>query len=101
MNQDYSKQTGEAYVPQECEHFGFNEVGGLKYVDGKWIDHCQDYRDEKECLMYDPPVGWRYGFPKLYKPLPGETLEQTLRRDGYPQKEIDWGGAKHVRFWWG
>jgi len=48
MNQDYSKQTGEAYVPQECEHFGFNEVGGLEYVDGKWIDHCQDYRDEKE-----------------------------------------------------
>lgn len=49
-------------------------------------------------LIYDPPSGWRYGFPKEYNPLPGETLEQTLRRDGYPQHEIDNGGSKHVRF---
>lgn len=49
-------------------------------------------------LIYDPPSGWRYGFPKPYKPLPGETLEHTLLRDGYPQKEIDNGGAKHCRF---
>lgn len=39
-----------------------------------------------------------YGFPKPYKPLPGETLEQTLLRDGYPQKEIDCGGAEYCRF---
>jgi hypothetical protein len=49
--------------------------------------------------IYDPPSGHRYGFPKEYKPLDGETLAQTLRRDGYPQKEIDWGGDKYVRFW--
>ena len=49
--------------------------------------------------IYDPPSGWRYGFPKVYDPLPGETLEQTLLRDGYPQTEIDAGGAKHCRFW--
>lgn len=49
--------------------------------------------------VYDPPAGWRYGFPKAYEPLPNETLEETLRRDGYPQKEIDNGGAKHCRFW--
>ena len=48
--------------------------------------------------LYDPPSGWRYGFPKSYKPLSGETLEQTLLRDGYPQREIDNGGAKHCRF---
>lgn len=30
-----------------------------------------------------------YGFPKAYLPKPDETLEQTLLRDGYPQKEID------------
>jgi len=47
---------------------------------------------------YDPPAGWKYGFPRPYKPLPGETLEQTLRRDGYPQNEIDNGGAKYCRF---
>jgi hypothetical protein len=49
-------------------------------------------------LFYDPPSGWMYGFPKPYKPLDGESLTETLLRDGYPQKEIDNGGAKHVRF---
>lgn len=49
-------------------------------------------------LLYDPPSGWRYGFPKPYKPEPNETLAQTLLRDGYPQAELDWGAAKHVRF---
>lgn len=34
---------------------------------------------------YDPPEGWRYGFPKVYAPLPGETLVETLRRAGYPE----------------
>ena len=48
--------------------------------------------------MYDPPFGWRYDFPKEYKPLPDETLAETLLRDGYPQKEIDAGGNKYVRF---
>jgi len=49
--------------------------------------------------IYDPPSGWRYGFPREYKPLPGESLEQTLLRDGYPQKEIDNAGADYCRFW--
>lgn len=35
-------------------------------------------------MFYDPPLGWRYGFPKPYRPLPGEKLEDTLIRDGYP-----------------
>jgi hypothetical protein len=48
--------------------------------------------------LYDPPSGWRYGFPKPYKPLEGESLKETLLRDGYPQKEIDRGGHKHCRF---
>lgn len=49
-------------------------------------------------LIYDPPSGWMYGFPRPYLPKEGETLEDTLLRDGYPQHEIDNGGAKHVRF---
>jgi hypothetical protein len=48
--------------------------------------------------LYDPTSGWIYGFPKEFKPLPGESLEQTLLRDGYPQREIDAGMANHVRF---
>jgi hypothetical protein len=39
--------------------------------------------------VYDPPSGWKYGFPKPYKPLTdSETLTETLLRDGYPQAEI-------------
>jgi len=49
-------------------------------------------------LLYDPASGWRYGFPREYKPLDGESLEATLLRDGYPQAEIDNGGAKYCRF---
>lgn len=49
-------------------------------------------------VIYDPPSGWKYGFPKPYRPAAGETLEQTLLRDGYPQHEIDNSGAKYVRF---
>lgn len=49
-------------------------------------------------LIYDPPSGWRYGFPRAYAPLQGETLVDTLLRDGYPQREIDNGGAKYCRF---
>src|SRR5690606_34385280 len=47
---------------------------------------------------YDPPAGWRYGFPKPYRPLANESLADTLLRDGYPQREIDNGGARHCRF---
>jgi len=47
MNREYANETGEAYVPGECEAFGFNEVGGMKYnkATGKWEDHCHSYRD--------------------------------------------------------
>lgn len=31
------------YVPEECEHFGFNEMGG-KGPNGK--DHCYQYEDK-------------------------------------------------------
>ena len=48
--------------------------------------------------MYDPPAGHRYGFPRRYEPVAGETLEDTLVRDGYPEKEVAMG-AKHCRFW--
>lgn len=49
--------------------------------------------------FYDPPSGWKYGFPKPFNPEPGSSIEETLLKDGYPQKEIDKGGAERVRFW--
>jgi hypothetical protein len=48
MNLPYYEKTGEEYVPQECEYFGFNEMGGMENKDGKWIEHCGRYRDSLE-----------------------------------------------------
>lgn len=42
MNPEYIEQTGETYIPEECEHYGFNEMGG-KDADGN--EHCHVYRD--------------------------------------------------------
>lgn len=47
--------------------------------------------------IYDPPKGWLFGFPREYKPLPGEKLEDTLRRDGYPAELLEL--ATWCRFW--
>jgi hypothetical protein len=48
LNFEYVKQTGETYVPEECEFFGCNETSGLMLVDDRWVDHCHYYRDSKE-----------------------------------------------------
>lgn len=48
-------------------------------------------------VIYDPPTGWAYGFPRPYEPLPGESLKDTLIRDGYPEKDAEMG-AKYCRF---
>ena len=41
-NRKYSEATKEGYVPQECEHYGSNEMGGL---DAEGEPHCDSYRD--------------------------------------------------------
>ncbi len=43
LNEPFRLATGEAYVPQECEAFGFNETGGYG-PDGE-PHHCDGYRD--------------------------------------------------------
>ncbi len=45
LNEDYFRDTGEAYIPGECEAFGWNEVGGMKFENEQWVDHCQKYED--------------------------------------------------------
>ena len=67
-------------------------------ADGPEFTRCPAHKDI--IVMYDPPGGWKYGFPKQYKPLPGEKFEDTLRRDGYPEEDIELA-AKYSRFWGG
>jgi len=45
MRQEYVEQTHEVYIPQECEAYGFNELGGLRCIDGYWVPHCNGYQD--------------------------------------------------------
>ena len=40
-------------------------------------------------IMFDPPSGWRYGFPKLIPhDANAEYLTQLLRDAKYPEKDI-------------
>lgn len=31
-------------IIEECEAFGYNETGGMKYVNGEWVEHCMRFR---------------------------------------------------------
>ena len=47
----------------------------------------------KKVTIYDPPSGWKYGFPKkvpesVLKGKNGE-FRQWLLDEGYPEKDID------------
>ena len=42
LNTEYYEATKEAYVPQECEHYGVNEYSGL---DAQGRPHCGSYSD--------------------------------------------------------
>lgn len=46
LNPDYIEDTGEVYIPQECEKYGFNERGG--YGPNGEPNHCHQYKDSKE-----------------------------------------------------
>jgi hypothetical protein len=37
----------------------------------------------------DPPSGWKYGFPRPYDPVLGQSIDEWLLANGYPQSEID------------
>lgn len=52
-------------------------------------------------LIVDPPRGWMYGFPRaiLDKERYSANPEQWFRDNNYPQKLIDEGMLKYVRFW--
>ena len=52
----------------------------------------------KTTRYFDPPGGWRYGFPKAYNPLPNENFMQWLIREGYPPDEVEWA-MQHMRAW--
>jgi hypothetical protein len=51
-------------------------------------------------LWYDPPEGWRFGFPKGWPsgvPRTDENLAKQLKADGYPEHAIP-VALGHTRF---
>ena len=52
-------------------------------------------------LMFDPPSGWRYGFPKpIPKKCIGNDMEfrKYLTENGYPDSMLDMA-SKYSRYW--
>ena len=48
----------------------------------------------------DPPMGWKYGFPRVFDTETDGVIREWLVREGYPQAEIDkYGETFHVRMW--
>jgi hypothetical protein len=45
LNADYAADTHEYYIPQECEHYGWDEAGGL---DENGKPHCDYYVDSMD-----------------------------------------------------
>lgn len=48
--------------------------------------------------VVDPPSGWKYGFPRVFNPNPGEDLAQWFVRVGYPARDLELA-LKYSRFW--
>lgn len=46
------------------------------------------FREKRVAMFFDPPSGWKYGFPCEWDHKK-ETLEELLKRKGYPEKDYD------------
>lgn len=49
-------------------------------------------------MIVDPPGGWRFGFPRVYDPLPTEDFKSWLIRNGYPREQADFA-VNWSRMW--
>ncbi len=49
-------------------------------------------------VWIDPPSGWRYGFPRVWNKTEEPNLEDFLRKNGYPEKDIPFA-CKWLRMW--
>lgn len=54
------------------------------------------FKELKMKVLYDPPDGWRYGFPKIVpdvqsldQNIPQETLLKMLQDANYPKRDWD------------
>jgi hypothetical protein len=53
---------------------------------------CKKDQEQETMLMYDPPSGHMYGFPKkvpLSVTKDEETFKKFLLESGYPEEDLD------------
>jgi hypothetical protein len=57
------------------------------------------WKSSRQVLMFDPPSGWKYGFPVAF-PLDAtwKDIEAYLEKSGYPMDQLDLA-KKHSRYW--
>jgi hypothetical protein len=57
-------------------------------------------KSNKKVMIYDPPSGWKYGFPKAVpENLEEGGFKQWILDQGYPEKDIDLA-LKYGRTWY-
>lgn len=78
----------------------FEDYEPYEHPDDDYFDFDEGKVREESCkgikpvaYMVDPPSGWKYGFPKIYKCWPEEErppadLDGWLEQNGYPAREI-------------
>ena len=76
----------EPYEHPDDDYFDFDEVKVRE-------ESCKGIKPV--AYMVDPPSGWKYGFPKIYKCWPEEkeppaNLDWWLEKNGYPTYEINY-----------
>ena len=49
-------------------------------------------------MMIDPPSGWRYGFPLPYDEGQDGPIEDFLKAQGYPERDIEFA-LQYMRVW--
>ena len=55
------------------------------------------FKTTRIATFFDPPSGWKYGFPCEWD-MHKETLEELLKRKGYPEKDYDLA-RRYSRYW--
>lgn len=77
---------GGGALIDECEIEGANETGGMIYVDGKWVDHCQRFRLARGWPAYTAQVNDVVG-GHIVTTYPYPASQHDLQIDGDPLKK--------------
>jgi hypothetical protein len=73
-----NKEVKEDLIKKDPLEALMEESYKLGLYDMEWDNH-----------FIDPPLGWRYGFPKKYSVIEHKTFRNLLLTSGYPESDIE------------